>query len=114
MKFIPKADKNLRTVYFSSGCFWGTEYYFMKAKGVKHTTVGFMGGHVENPSYEEVCRQNTGHLETTEVTFDTTKTSYEDLVKLFFTTSHRPTDKVPISAHNTSRAYSTPLPKKRL
>ena len=86
MKFIPKADKNLRTVYFSSGCFWGTEYYFMKAKGVKHTTVGFMGGHVENPSYEEVCRQNTGHLETTEVTFDTTKTSYEDLVKLFFET----------------------------
>ena len=86
MKFIPKADKNLRTVYFSSGCFWGTEYYFMKAKGVKHTTVGFMGGHVENPSYEEVCRQNTGHLETTEVMFDTTKTSYEDLVKLFFET----------------------------
>lgn len=86
MKFVPKKDKNLVSVYFASGCFWGTEYFFMKAKGVKHTSVGFMGGHLEFPSYEEVCEQNTGHLETTEVIFDSTVTSYEDMVRLFFET----------------------------
>lgn len=86
MKFIPAINKNIRKAYFASGCFWGTEYYFMKAKGVKHTTVGFMGGHVDNPTYEQVCQKNTGHLEVTEVEYDTTATSYEELVKLFFET----------------------------
>lgn len=86
MKFVPTVEENLRKAYFASGCFWGTEFYFMKAEGVKYTTVGFMGGHVDNPSYEQVCQKNTGHLETTEVEYDTTKTSYEDMVKLFFET----------------------------
>lgn len=86
MKFIPETNKNIHKAYFASGCFWGTEYYFMKAKGVVHTTVGFMGGHVDNPTYEQVCQKDTGHLETTEVEYDSTKTSYEDLVKLFFET----------------------------
>ncbi|WP_221412332.1 bifunctional methionine sulfoxide reductase B/A protein [Dysgonomonas sp. 520] len=86
MKFIPEKSKTIRKAYFASGCFWGTEYYFMKANGVKHTAVGFMGGHVDNPSYKEVSGKKTGHLETTEVEYDTTKTSYEDLVKLFFET----------------------------
>lgn len=72
--------------YFASGCFWGTEYYFMKAAGVIYTTVGFMGGHVENPTYKQVCEKNTGHLEVTEVDFDPNETSYENLVKLFFET----------------------------
>jgi peptide methionine sulfoxide reductase msrA/msrB len=74
------------TAYFASGCFWGTEYYFMKANGVLHTAVGFMDGHVQNPTYKQVCEKNTGHLETTEVIFDPTKTSYEEMVKLFFET----------------------------
>lgn len=86
LKFIPKQDKMIKKAYFASGCFWGTEYYFMKANGVKHTTVGFMGGHVEQPTYEQVCLKNTGHLETTEVEYDTSKTSYEDLLRLFFET----------------------------
>ncbi len=86
MKFVSEKQKVIHTAYFASGCFWGTEYYFMKAPGVKHTAVGFMGGHVDSPSYEEVCRKNTGHLETTEVEYDTTKTSYEKLIKLFFET----------------------------
>lgn len=86
LKFIAEENKMIRKAYFASGCFWGTEYYFMKAKGVSHTAVGFMGGHVENPSYEQVCQKNTGHLETTEVEYDITKTSYEELVKLFFET----------------------------
>lgn len=86
LKFIPEKNQNIKIAYFASGCFWGTEYYFMKANGVTSSAVGFMGGHVNHPSYEEVCQKNTGHLETTEVEYDTTKTSYEDLVKLFFET----------------------------
>ncbi len=82
LKFIPDLD----VAYFASGCFWGTEYYFMKAKGVTHTAVGFMGGHVDHPTYEQVCQKNTGHLETTQVEYNSTQTSYEDLVKLFFET----------------------------
>lgn len=86
LKFIPKQNKMIRKAYFASGCFWGTEYYFMKANGVTHTAVGFMGGHIDNPSYEQVCQKNTGHLETTEVEYDSSKTTYEELVKLFFET----------------------------
>jgi len=86
MKFIPEENRVIKKAYFASGCFWGTEYYFMKANGVKYTAVGFMGGHVDHPTYEQVCQKNTGHLETTEVEYDSSKTSYEDLVKLFFET----------------------------
>lgn len=86
MKFIPDGEKVLSKAYFASGCFWGTEYFFMKADGVKQTSVGFMGGHVDNPTYEQVCQKNTGHLETTEVIYDPTVTTYEDMVKLFFET----------------------------
>lgn len=86
MKFIPAKNTNMETAYFASGCFWGTEYHFMKAKGVKETTVGYMGGHTQHPTYKEVCTGETGHAETTEVVFDTTQTSYEDMVKLYFET----------------------------
>ena len=86
MKFIPAKKKNMETAYFASGCFWGTEYHFMKAKGVLETTVGYMGGHTQHPTYKEVCTGTTGHAETTEVVFDPTQTSYEELVKLYFET----------------------------
>lgn len=86
MKFIPSGKTKFVTAYFASGCFWGTEYFFMKAPGVKETSVGFMGGHVQNPSYEQVCQKNTGHLETTEVVFNPLETTYEEMVKLFFET----------------------------
>lgn len=86
MKFLPAKQNGQAKGYFASGCFWGTEYFFMKAPGVKQTNVGFMGGHVNNPTYEQVCQKNTGHLETTEVIFDPETTSYEEMVKLFFET----------------------------
>lgn len=89
MKFVPaetEVKDGVVTAYFASGCFWGTEYFFTRAPGVKKTAVGFMGGHVHNPTYEQVCQKNTGHLETTEVVFDPRATSYEEMVKLFFET----------------------------
>jgi len=76
----------IRKVYFASGCFWGTEYWFMKAPGVMNTAVGFMGGNMDSPTYLQVKTGTTGHLECVEVVYDTTQTKYEDLVKLFFET----------------------------
>lgn len=86
MNFVPDKTVPTEVAYFASGCFWGTEYHFMKAKGVRATTVGYMGGHTMNPTYKEVCTGTTGHVETTEVVFDSTQTTYEDLIKLFFET----------------------------
>ncbi len=77
---------------FASGCFWGTEYYFQKAKGVIETAAGYTGGHKDNATYYEVCSGNTGHAEAVEITFDPCLTSYEELVKLFFET-HNPAQK---------------------
>ncbi|MGL4852035.1 MAG: peptide-methionine (S)-S-oxide reductase MsrA [Phocaeicola sp.] len=79
-------EQKTKKVYFASGCFWGTEYYFQKLEGVVSTTVGFMGGHLENPSYKEVCTKTTGHIETTEVEFNSANLSYDKLVKYFFET----------------------------
>ena len=76
----------METAYFASGCFWGTEYHFEKVQGVISTTVGFMGGHTENPTYKEVYTDTTGHVEVVKVEFDPSKTSYEKLVRLFFET----------------------------
>lgn len=75
---------------FASGCFWGTEYYFQRAKGVLSTTVGYIGGHKEKPTYKEVCTGRTGHAEATEVIYDPTQTTYEEMARLFFET-HDPT-----------------------
>lgn len=87
MRFIPDSSEvKTAKAIFSSGCFWGTEYYFMKANGVISSRVGFTGGTKQNPTYEQVCAGGTHHLEAVEITFDSTKTSYENLVKLFFET----------------------------
>lgn len=79
-----KADENIAKAYFAGGCFWGVEYYMEKIDGVKEVISGFMGGHVKNPSYYEVVRSDTGHLETVEVIYDKTKVSYKQLAKTFF------------------------------
>jgi methionine-S-sulfoxide reductase len=78
--------KKQETAYFASGCFWGTEYHFIRAKGVLSTSVGFMGGHVENPTYEDVYTDTTGHVEVVKVDYDRSKCAYEQLVRLFFET----------------------------
>jgi len=74
----------LSHAYFAGGCFWGVEYYLEKLEGVKEVTSGFMGGTVKDPTYYQVVRTNTGHLETVEVLYDPSKVSYEKLAKTFF------------------------------
>jgi peptide methionine sulfoxide reductase msrA/msrB len=74
----------LQRAYFAGGCFWGTEHYLKEAPGVVSTSVGYMGGNKTNPTYKEVCYENTGHAETVEVVFDPRKTDYETLARLFF------------------------------
>lgn len=86
MRFIHEHEPHIGTAYFASGCFWGTEYFFMKAPGVVSTLVGFMGGHTTEPSYNEVCQGGTGHIETVQVRYDMRMVSYEQLVQLFFET----------------------------
>lgn len=86
MKFVPEGNSRFQVAYFASGCFWGTEYYFQRAKGVIKTNVGYMGGFTENPTYQDVCKGNTGHIETVQVYYDTEQITYEELLKLFFET----------------------------
>ena len=76
----------MEKAYFASGCFWGTEYHFMKAKGVVATTAGYMGGNTFAPTYKEVCTGMTGHVETVEVEFDPSLTSFEEMLKLYYET----------------------------
>lgn len=77
-------DETLSHAYFAGGCFWGVEYYLRQLDGVKDVWSGFMGGHVKNPSYYEVVRTETGHLETVEVIYDSSKVSFKQLAKTFF------------------------------
>jgi peptide methionine sulfoxide reductase msrA/msrB len=79
-----KTEDNTNKAIFAAGCFWGVQYYFDRASGVLSTEVGYTGGNKDNPTYKEVCYNDTHHAEAIEVTFDTNKTSFENLVKYFF------------------------------
>jgi peptide methionine sulfoxide reductase msrA/msrB len=85
--FIPAGQKpKVERAIFASGCFWGSQYYLEKAKGVLYTKVGYTGGTKANPTYKEVCTGTTGHAESVEVFYDPSLTDYETLAKLFFET----------------------------
>ena len=81
----PKTQE-YQSAVFASGCFWGTEYFLGRLPGVVSTQVGYIGGHLEKPTYEEVCSKTTGHYEAVEVVFDSSKTDFTSLLKLFFET----------------------------
>jgi peptide-methionine (S)-S-oxide reductase len=75
---------------FGAGCFWGPEETFRKVDGVTSASVGYMGGSLENPTYEEVCTGRTGHAEVVQVEFDSTEVAYEELLEVFWA-CHDPT-----------------------
>ena len=79
-----------KTASFAAGCFWGVEARFRELPGVLDAVSGYMGGHLANPTYKQVCTGNTGHAETVQVTFDDETVAYEDLLDLFFE-MHNPT-----------------------
>jgi peptide-methionine (S)-S-oxide reductase len=75
---------------FGGGCFWCIEAVFNRLTGVKSAVSGYMGGHVDNPSYRQVCNGDTGHVEVVQVTFDPDQITYKDLLEVFFSV-HDPT-----------------------
>ena len=75
---------------FGAGCFWGVEETFRNLKGVLSTSVGYAGGTQENPTYQDVCTDRTGHAEVVEVEFDPSQISYDDLLDVFWS-NHNPT-----------------------
>jgi len=83
-KEYEKIYPNLKKAYFAGGCFWGVEHMFKQLDGVIYARSGYMGGHTQNPTYKEVCYNNTGHLETVEVAYNPNKISFKDLAKYFF------------------------------
>ncbi len=80
----------METATFGSGCFWCTEAVFQQLKGVSSVVSGYSGGHVENPSYEQVCTGRTGHAEVCQIQFDPEQIPFEELLDVFFNT-HDPT-----------------------
>lgn len=83
-------EQQLQEAMFGAGCFWGVEETFRKISGVVETAVGYSGGHVDNPTYEQVCRKETGHTEVVWVKFDPEQVSYEQLLEVFWG-NHNPT-----------------------
>lgn len=84
------SSKNEAVATLAGGCFWCTEAVFERMRGVNDVVSGYIGGHVPFPSYEQVCTKKTGHAEAVEIYYDPSKTSYEELLEVFFKT-HDPT-----------------------
>lgn len=81
-----------QTAVFAGGCFWGVDAVFKHVKGVVNVESGYAGGNAETATYERVSRGNTGHAESVRVRFDPAKISYEQLLQVFFSVAHDPTE----------------------
>lgn len=80
----------METATFGAGCFWGVEETFRQVPGVVETAVGYLGGHTANPTYQDVCTDETGHAEVVQVKYDPAKVSYDQLLDIFWS-NHDPT-----------------------
>src|SRR5579863_2500298 len=89
-RIVPPFPAGMREALFGLGCFWGAEKHFWQLPGVYSTAVGYAGGLTPNPTYEEVCSARTGHAEVVLVVFDPARTSYEEILRLFWE-NHDPT-----------------------
>ncbi len=87
---LPPFPDGMETALFGLGCFWGAERKFWEASGVFSTSVGYAGGYTLNPTYQEVCSGLTGHNEVVRVVFDPTRTSYGEMLRIFWE-NHDPT-----------------------
>jgi peptide-methionine (S)-S-oxide reductase len=76
---------------FAGGCFWGTQAVFERVKGVIHTTAGYVGGSAATATYDQVTTETTGHAESVEVVYDPSKITYGQLLRIFFSVAHDPT-----------------------
>ncbi len=81
---ITTNNSKYKKAYFAGGCFWCMEEAFDKSNGVVKSISGYSGGHLKNPKYEDVIYRDTGHVEAIEITYDPKKTSYENLLRLFW------------------------------
>ena len=87
----PSTDASRETAYFAGGCFWGIEHYFQQGPGVIEAVSGYMQGHVDRPTYKQVCNGRTGHAESVKVVFDPQRITYRRLLEAFFK-MHDPTE----------------------
>lgn len=81
-----------QTAIFAGGCFWGTQAVFERVKGVLSTTVGYSGGSKETATYDQVTTETTGHAESVEVAYDPARITYGQLLRIFFSVAHDPTE----------------------
>jgi len=85
------AQAGKETAVFAGGCFWGVQAVFERLKGVLTTAAGYSGGHLENPTYEAVSSETTGHAESVEVVYDPSRITYGTLLRIYFSVAHDPT-----------------------
>lgn len=88
----PQASHEAQTAVFAGGCFWGVDAVFRHVRGVTQVVSGYAGGQAANPSYEEVSTGTTGHAEAVRVSFDPGQISYGQLLRVFFSVAHDPTE----------------------